>query len=204
LTPAPPRPGAVVAVPGEALARLRALAARQRTSEQEVLGRVLEAGLAVEEGKALRVATERTHVAPQGEGWHVPPFEHVLEVYRQAGLAFPGSVVEARGAWFDRWRRPPPMKLEDVLGALRADCRRWLKQEERYVVSFAKWINSGREQLPAELLTPGPAKGREPSADERKARAAHADEQRKRHDPQAARVGLCWCDPCKANKKNKA
>jgi hypothetical protein len=199
VTPATP----AVAIPGELLARARALAIGQRTSEHEVVARALAYGLDHEEAMAQRVPNERVRQGPEVQAWGVPPFEAVLEVYRTAGLVFPGSVNEARAAWFDRWRRPPPITLDGVLGALRADARRWSKMEERYVISFAKWINSGREQLPAELLAPGPAKGREPSADERKAAAAKADEARKKHDPQAARVGLCWCGPCQQAKATR-
>jgi hypothetical protein len=205
VTPAPPRPGLVI--PGELLARVRSLATAQRTSDQEVVERVLARGLEHEEAMAQRVQSERANTARSGQGWEVPPFEAVLEVYRTAGLVFPGSVNDARAAWFDRWRRPPPITLDGVLGALRADARRWrdmaAKGEDRYVVSFAKWIQSGRETLQPELLVGQATKSREPSKDEREARARAADEQAKRHDPQAARVGLCRCDPCVAIKQQR-
>lgn len=74
--------------------------------------------------------------------------------------------------------------------------------EERYVVSFAKWINSGREQLPPDLLMPT-VRSKVATPEDRATAQAKADEQRTRHDPQAARVGLCWCDPCKANKQRR-
>jgi hypothetical protein len=199
VTPASP----AVAIPGELLARARALAIGQRTSEHEVVARALAYGLDHEEAMAQRVPNERVRQGPEVQAWGVPPFEAVLEVYRTAGLVFPGSVNDARAAWFDRWRRPPAFTLDAMLAALRADCRKWRGTEDRFVPSFAKWVQSGREQLPPDLIVPGPTKGREPSKDEREARARAADEQAKRHDPQAARVGLCRCDPCVAIKQQR-
>lgn len=195
-------PGFVLAP--EVLARVRAVAILQGTSEGELVERLVEEGLERAAASALKIGNERTgpgraHVAPivEGSDWGVPSFDHVLQAFVAGKLAFPGGVVAAREAWFARWRRPPKLELANVLAALRADIRMWSKREDRYVPAFDKWIAGGRCELPPELL---PGHVRQAAPDDRHRAARVADETRKKHDPQAARVGLCWCDPCRANK----
>lgn len=184
------RAGVVVHLSDRALVMLEGRAGGRPLAE--VAGVLLEEYLAALEERervpdpaayraALEASRDLVDPPPGAVPWTGgPPFELVLEVYREENHPVVGNLVAARRAWFEFWRRPGRPPVERVLGNLRLDVRRWAR--EGFSQGLHNWIASGRAELDPELIDPT-VKPSRPSA-----RAAATDELLEREREHRRRV----------------